>query len=72
MENKGSAFLKGGAGCLVAFIALALLALLFGGSAHLDFFGVLILFLIGGSIGLVVNWIYQKGKRDASGNDEDP
>lgn len=72
MENKGSAFLKGGAGCFAVFIVLALLALLFGGSVHLDLGGVLILFLIGGLIGLGVNWIYQKGKHDASSDDEDP
>ena len=49
---------------------LALLALLLGGSVHLDFGGVIILFLIGGIIGLVVNWIYQKGRRDSSDDDE--
>lgn len=70
MENKGSSFLKGGAGCFAVFVALALLALLFGGSVHLDFGGVLILFLIGGIIGLVVNWIYQKGRRDVSDEDD--
>ena len=53
------------------FVVLALLALLFGGSVHLDSGGVLILFLIGGIIGLVVNWIYQKGRRDASDDDGD-
>jgi hypothetical protein len=72
MENKGGAFLKGGAGCLAVFVVLALLALLFGGSVRLDLGGVMILFLIGGLIGLGVNWIYQKGKRDASGDDEEP
>ena len=70
MENKGSSFLKGGAGCFAAFVVLALLALLFGGSVHLDVGGVVILFVIGGIIGLVVNWIYQKGRRDASDEDE--
>ena len=69
MDNKGEAFVKGGAGCFVAFIALALLTLLFGGSAHIDAGGVLILFVIGGVIGLVVNAIYQKGKRDADNGD---
>ena len=70
MENKGSAFLKGGAGCFAIFIALALLALLFGGSAHLDIGGVVMLFVIGGVIGLAVNAIYQKGRRDASDDDD--
>ena len=71
MENKGSSFLKGGAGCLGLFVVLALLSVLFGGSAHADFGGVLILFLIGGIVGLGVNWIYQKGKHDASDEDEE-
>lgn len=70
MKNKGSAFIKGGVGCFAAFIVLALLALLFGGSAHLDIGGVIILFLLGGIIGLVVNWIYQKGRHDASDDDQ--
>ncbi|MFC7339060.1 hypothetical protein ACFQY0_17840 [Haloferula chungangensis] len=71
MENKGSSFLKGGLGCFALFIVLALLAVLFGGSAHLDFGGVVLLFIIGGIIGLAVNWIYQKGKSDASDEDEE-
>ena len=71
MENKGSSFLKGGAGCFAVFVVLALLALVFGGSVHLDLGGVVILFVVGGIIGLLVNWIYQKGRNDASGNDED-
>jgi len=71
MENKGKSFVKGGVGCLVAFLAMALLALVLGGSAHLDVGGVILLFVIGGLIGLVVNWIYQKGRRDAEGNGKD-
>ncbi|MDB4358630.1 hypothetical protein N9Z18_00150 [Verrucomicrobiales bacterium] len=70
MENKGSSFLKGEAGCFAVFALLALLALISGGSVRMDFGGVVILFVIGGVIGgvigLLVNWIYQKGKGDAS------
>ena len=71
MENNGKAFVKGGLGCFAVFIVLALLALLFGGSAHLDAGGVVILFVIGGVIGLIVNWIYQKGRRDSESQDDD-
>jgi hypothetical protein len=72
MEGNGRAFVKGGAGCFVAFLVVALLVVIFGGSAHLDLGGVVILFLIGGIIGLIANWIYQKGKRDAGDDDDRP
>lgn len=64
MANEGKAFVKGGLGCLVVFAVMAMLAVLFGGSAHLDLGGLVILLVIGGVIGLVVNWIYQKGRKD--------
>jgi hypothetical protein len=64
MANEGKAFMKGGLGCLVVFAVLAILAVLFGGSAHIDLGGFVILLVIGGLIGLLVNWIYQKGRRD--------
>lgn len=67
MSNNGKAFVKGGAGCLVAFIVLALIAVLIGGSASADAGGILLLFLIGGVLGLIVNWIYQKGRKDGNG-----
>lgn len=57
--------MKGGVGCFVVFVVLGVLALLLGGNVHLDIGGVVLLFIIGGILGLVVNWIYQKGKRDA-------
>jgi hypothetical protein len=64
MGEKGSAFLKGGAGCLVAFIVLGLLAVMIGGSFHMDVGGAVLLFIIGGVIGMVVLWIYNKGRND--------
>lgn len=64
MAEEGKAFVKGGLGCLVAFIALAVLALITGGSVHMDGGGLILLLVIGGVIGLIVNWIYQRGKRD--------
>ncbi len=70
--NEGRSFLKGGAGCFVVFIVLALVAVVLGGSAHLDLVGVVLLFLIGGVVGLAVNWIYQKGRRSGSRRDDDP
>lgn len=70
MADEGKAFVKGGVGCFVIFIVLAILAVIFGGNVHADLGGVVILFVIGGVIGLVANWIYQKGKRDAGGDDD--
>jgi len=67
MGEKGSAFAKGGLGCLAAFAVAAVLAIVVGGSAHIDLGGALLLFAIGGVIGLVVLAIYNKGKRDAGG-----
>lgn len=62
MNDKGGAFLKGGCGCLLAFAALALLASIAGGHAHIDLGGAICLFVFGG---LVVLAIYNKGRRDA-------
>ena len=58
MTNGGKAFAKGGIGCLVGFVVLAVAV---GGSVHLN---------LGGVLGLIVNWIYQKGRRDAEDDDE--
>lgn len=63
--------MKGGVGCFLVFVVLALVTLAFGGSVHLDLGGVVLLFVIGGVIGLAVNWIYQKGKRDADFEDDE-
>ena len=67
MGEKASAFAKGGCGCLVAFAVFAGIALLLGGSAHIDIGGAVLLFVMGGLLGLLVLWIYNKGKRDRSG-----
>ncbi|MCL2117540.1 MAG: hypothetical protein FWH27_03830 [Planctomycetaceae bacterium] len=61
VPTKTSAFFKGGCGCLLAFVALAVLAMLLGGRAHLDLPGIVVLFLIGGGLGLFVRWIYKRG-----------
>jgi len=61
VPTKTNAFFKGGCGCLLAFVAFAVLALLFGGNAHADLGGIIVLFLIGGGLGLFVRWIYKKG-----------
>ena len=63
--TKGQAFVKGGCGCLLVFAVMALIAVLFGGRAHADVGGIVILFLIGGVIGLVALAIYNRGRRDA-------
>jgi len=67
VPTKTSAFLKGGGGCLLAFIAIGLLVWLFNElfgwrlnwNANLS--GLVIIFLIGGCFGLFVRWIYKKG-----------
>jgi hypothetical protein len=56
-----AAFLKGGCGCCVAFVLLALVAVALGGHAHLDCGGAVLLFVIGGVLGLIVNGIYRTG-----------
>lgn len=62
--SAGAAFAKGGCGCLLAFLAIGFLAVLLGGSMHIDIGGAILLFVIGGAIGLVVMTIYNKGQRD--------
>lgn len=68
MEGKGKSFIKGGCGCLAAFALLALGAIAVGGQVHIDFGGALCLFVSGGLLGLLVLWIYNKGRRDARSN----
>lgn len=63
--DRSSAFIKGGVGCLIAFLVFALFAVLLGGTAHVDFFGVLLLFVIGGLLGLLVRFIHNKGRQAA-------
>ena len=72
MPEQGKAFAKGSVGCVVLFFVLAFLAVIFGGQAHIDVGGFILLIVIGGIIGLIVNAIYQKGKRDAGGWDDEP
>ena len=66
MENeeltKSKAFVKGGFGCLTLFIVLGVLALLFGGNVHADLGGLILLFIIGGALGLLYRAIYNKGR----------
>jgi len=64
MGEKSVAFVKGGCGCLVAFVACALVAVVLGGGVDIDIGGALLLFAIGGVIGLIVLSIYNRGKRD--------
>jgi hypothetical protein len=65
----GSAFVKGGCGCLVVFVVLAFIAVLLGGHAHANVGGLIFLFIIGGGIGLIIFAVYKKGRKDASGNE---
>ncbi|MDP0492662.1 MAG: hypothetical protein Q7Q71_16580 [Verrucomicrobiota bacterium JB023] len=70
MSSRGKSFLKGGLGCLGIFLLLGFVAVLAGGSMHLDAGGVILLLLIGGGLGLIGHWIYQKGVHDAEAEDE--
>lgn len=63
MGDRSAAFVKGGFGCLLAFFALGLLAVIAGGRVHLDCGGAGILFLIGGVIGLIMLGVFKKGVR---------
>ena len=65
MDEKGDAFVKGGCGCLIAFVVLGLSCALIGGNVHIDLGGVILLFVIGGILGLIVLAIYNKGRNDA-------
>lgn len=67
MEGKGSAFVKGGLGCLGAFLIIGLFIVLIGGNMHIDAGGACCLFVGGGLIGLLVLWVYSKGKEDGAG-----
>ena len=64
-NGKGSAFVKGGCGCLLTFLAIGLIFVVLGGSMHINAGGAILLFVIGGVIGLVVLAVYSKGQRDA-------
>ena len=70
IPTKTSAFVKGGCGCLLLFLAFVMLcglAALCGANVqvHGNLLGLvlflLFLFLIGGGLGLLVRWIYKKG-----------
>jgi hypothetical protein len=62
--TKTKAFFKGGCGCVLAFALFAFLAVLLGGHAHADIPGIIVLFLIGGFLGLFMRWIYKRGFDD--------
>lgn len=71
MAGNGKAFLKGGIGCFALFAVFGVIALLAGGYVRADAGGIGLLFIIGGVIGLVINAIYQKGRRDAADRRDD-
>ena len=53
-------------------LAFALIAVATGGEAYLDLGGVILLFVIGGVIGLIVYAIYERGRRDATMDSDEP
>ena len=62
MGEKSKAFVKGGFGCLAIFLIFGLLCVLVGGTMYVDIGGAILLFVIGGVVGLIVLAIYNKGK----------
>lgn len=65
MAGKGEAFIKGGCGCIVAFLAIGIFFVLIGGTMYIDPGGAILLFVIGGVMGLIVRAIYNRGAHDA-------
>jgi hypothetical protein len=63
MTQPGGELLKGGCGCLVAFLAIGLLFVMCGGSMHIDLGGAILPFVIGGILGLIGYAIFNKGYR---------
>ena len=46
---------------------IGLIVLIVGGQVHIDLLGAICLFVCGGLVGLVVLWIYNKGRHDGGG-----
>jgi len=63
--SAGAAFAKGGCGCLIAFLVFGFFVAIVGGNVHIDLGGAILLFVIGGILGLIVLSIYKKGRRDS-------
>jgi hypothetical protein len=62
--EQGSAFVKGGLGCLGAFLVIGFIAVVLGGRVRINLGGAICLFVCGGLIGLLVFSIYNKGRND--------
>lgn len=71
MDRPHNAFLKGGLGCLGAFLLFGLIAVALGGTMTIDAGGALLLIVVGGVVGLIVRAIYNRG-REAGARDEEP
>ena len=65
MATGGQAFFKGGFGCIALFFVVGILCVAIGGHMYVDLGGLLILLVIGGVIGLIINAVYNKGRREA-------
>lgn len=63
MGDRSTAFVRGGCGCLLGTIVLGLFVALMGGRFRMDAGGALLLFLIGGVVGLIFLAGYNRGRR---------
>lgn len=64
MSEGGEYFVKGGCGCLGAFVAVGLVVAALGGRFFIDVFGAAFLFGIGGVIGLLYLAALNKGREE--------
>ncbi len=69
MGQTTAAFVKGGFGCVLLFAVFALVMVLIGGDAWVDLGGLVVLFLIGGWVGVMALKIYNHGKKDGAGTE---
>ena len=65
MGERTRYFATGGVGCLATFLVLATVAVVAGGTAYIDLGGAILLFCIGGLIGVVYLGVKRRGRAEA-------
>jgi hypothetical protein len=71
MADNSNAFVKGGCGCVLAFLVVSFLSVLVGGRVRINLCGVAFVFVIGGLISQALLWVYNKGKENDGGGGKD-